>query len=148
MMDGSYLTAFVGLAGAVIGGLASFGTNWITQRAQSKDKLRASAHARRERLYTEFIKEASRLFGDALGHEKDDVSNLVTLYALIARIRLVSSDATITSADEVASAIIAAYLGPNLALHELRQYASQGGLDPLRHFSQTCRAELERFDQA
>ena len=32
--------------------------------------------------------EASRLYGDALSHQKDDVSDLVYLYALVAKIRL------------------------------------------------------------
>lgn len=101
MVDGSYLTAMVGLAGAAIGGLTSFATSWLTQRTQMREKMRAAALSRREQLYTDFITEASRLFGDALGHEREDISDLVTLYALVARMRLVPSPTVLASAEDV-----------------------------------------------
>lgn len=145
-MDGSILTAMVGLAGAAVGGLATFGTSWLTLRAQLHQKAREAARDRRERVYTDFIKEATRLFGDAFGHQREDVSDLITLYSLAAHMRLLASSEVVAAAENVLEAIVAAYLGPNRTLHELRQFASEGGLDPLRHFSQTCRAELAGFD--
>src|SRR3546814_3646091 len=88
--SGSILTAMVGLAGAALGGFGSFMTSWLTVRAQISQKIKSEARSRREDVYTDFIKEATRLFGDALGHEREDVSDLVPLYALVAKMRLIA----------------------------------------------------------
>ena len=66
-MDGAYLSGLIGLAGAAIGGLSSFGTTWLSQRSTARETLRKESQAVRQTLYTEFISEASRLFGDAIG---------------------------------------------------------------------------------
>ena len=75
-MDTAYISALSALGGATIGGLASFGSSWRTQ-------LRFAHHeaikAKREALNAEFVDEATRLYGDALGHQKDDPAELVTL---------------------------------------------------------------------
>lgn len=145
-MDTPILTAMAGLAGAAIGGFTSFATSWLTLRTQLREKMRTDARVRREKIYTAFIKESARLFGDALGHEREDASDLIALYALVARMRLMASATVVESAEHVLTAIVTTYLGPNRTLHELRAFASEGGLDPLRQFSEACRAELERYD--
>jgi hypothetical protein len=137
------LTAFVGLAGAMIGGLTSFATTWLTQHSLQRQKVRSEARARREAVYIDFLKEASRLFGDALGHEREEIADLVSLFMLVAQMRLVASPAVIEAAEHVLTAVVNAYLGPNRTLHELRQYAHEGGLDPLRLFSEVSRKELD-----
>jgi hypothetical protein len=144
-MSDSYMSAMIGLTGAVIGGLTSFATSWLTQRAQMHEKMRAAEHGRREKLHVEFIKEASRLFGDALSHEREEIADLVPLYALVARIRLVASSEVLSSAEKVMEAIIATYLAPNRTLHELKLFAHEGGFNPLLAFSAACRTELERL---
>ncbi len=141
-MDGSYITAIVGLLGAAIGGSTSFATSWLTQRVQMREKALSSDLRRREILYTSFINEASRLFGDALSHTKDDVCDLVNLYALVARLRLFASPPIVTAAEGVVSAIIKTYGEPNLTLHELQQFARAGGMEPLLAFSEACRCDL------
>lgn len=144
-MDGTILTATVGLAGAAIGGFTSFATSWSTLHIQLRQKARTAARGRREKVYSDFIREAAKLFGDALGHEREDVGDLITLYALVARMRLLASPEVIARAEVVLESIVAAYIGPNRTLHELREFARGGGLDPLRRFSEACRAELEAF---
>ncbi|PZU07761.1 hypothetical protein [Sphingomonas sp.] len=146
--SGSFLTAMVGLTGAAIGGFTSFMTSWLTVRTQLKQKLKEVARERREKVYSDFIREAARLFGDALGHERDDVSDLIALYALVAHMRLVARSDVVERAENVLEAIVVAYLEPNRTLHQLREFAHNGGLDPLRLFSEACRKELERFDDA
>lgn len=146
--SGSFLTAMVGLTGAAIGGFTSFMTSWLTVRTQLKQKLKEVARERREKVYSDFIREAARLFGDALGHERDDVSDLIALYALVAHMRLVARSDVVERAENVLEAIVVAYLEPNRTLHQLREFAHNGGLDPLRLFSEACREELERFDDA
>src|SRR5262249_50766019 len=98
-IENSVLTAIVGLGGAIVGGVASFGTTWLSQSVQSKEKNLQAAAYRREKLYTDFIKEAARLFVDALSHQKDDISDLVELYAIVAHIRLIASPIVVAAAE-------------------------------------------------
>lgn len=143
----SILTAMVGIAGATVGGLGSFVTSWLSLRTQMREKLITASRQRREAVYKDFIGEAARLFGDALGHEREDVSNLVTLFSIVAHMRLLASSKVVARAELVLDAIVAAYIGPNRTLHELREFARDGGLDPLRQFSEACRLELETYDR-
>jgi hypothetical protein len=141
-MEAGYISALAGLAGAVIGGLASFATSWLTQHAQLREKSRERQRDRREMLFTAIIDEASRLYGDALTHQKDDVAALVKLYALIGQIRLISSAAVLTVAEHMIDAIVEAYLAPNRTLLEIRVLAKNGKIDMLRAFAEACREEL------
>jgi len=143
-MDSAYFSAIAGLTGAGIGGLTSFGTSWITLQSQSRQREKEIGRTRRERLFTAFIDEASRLFADAIGHEKDDVSDLVRLYSLVARMRLTASPEVVAAAERVVEGVIRAYQAPNRTLKELHLFASQGGMDPLLEFSEAGRAELLR----
>jgi hypothetical protein len=83
VMNSAYLPAFFGLLGAAFGGLTSITTAWLTQRTERRENYRHTEKAKREVLYGDFISEASRLYGDALSHEKDDVTSLVQLYAIM-----------------------------------------------------------------
>jgi hypothetical protein len=141
-LDGAYISAFVGLVGVTLGGLLSFSTSWMTQRAQTREKHRESWRTKRESLFSDFIVEASRLYGDALTHEKDDVRDLVQLYALIAKMRLITSRDVVNAAEEAMDAIVATYLAPNRSLHEIRILAENGGMNFLLNFGEACRAEL------
>lgn len=143
-MNPSYISAIAGLTGAAIGGVTSLATSWITQQTQARQREREIARTRRERLFTAFIEEASRLFADAIGHEKDEVEDLVRLYALVARMRLVATPEVIDAAEGVVNGVIAAYQAPNRTLRELHLFAREGNLDPLLEFSEACRAELMR----
>jgi hypothetical protein len=144
-MEPSYFSAMAGLAGAAIGGLTSFGTTWVTQRAQLKEQRLLSTHKQRESLYVEFVKEGSRLFADALSHERDEVNDLVKLYAILAHIRMISSAEIIYAAELVIDTIIEAYHGPNRTMGEMPTFAKSGGFDPLRDFGRASRRELSTF---
>lgn len=141
-MNAAYISALSGLLGAAIGGLTSFFTTWITQHSQLMDKNRQLECDKREKLFGAFIEEASRLYGDALGHQKDDVADLVKLYALVGHMRLVASREVVMSAERTMDAVIQTYLSPNHTLHELREFAEQGGMNFLVEFGETCRSEL------
>ncbi|MHC2302383.1 hypothetical protein ACVJBD_006649 [Rhizobium mongolense] len=54
-------------------------------------KQREIDAAKREKLFSDFISEATRHYGDAISHQKDDVSDLALLYALVAQMRPISS---------------------------------------------------------
>ena len=143
-MDTAYISALSALGGATIGGLASFGSSWLTQRTQLRFAHHEAIKAKREALYAEFVDEATRLYGDALGHQKDDVADLVKLYALIGRIMLASPRPVVTAAQRTLDTIIQAYLGPNRTLHEVLEDVHQGGFHFFTEFGEACRDDLGR----
>ena len=144
-MDVSYLSALAGLAGAAIGGFTSFGSTWLTQKAQLHQQRLDTARKQREHVFVEFLNEASRLYGDALGNEKNDVLDLVKLFATASHLRMVCSAATVAAAERVVGTIVDTYRAPNRTLEQLRDYAASGGLDPMREVAEAFRDELSNF---
>jgi hypothetical protein len=144
-MDTSIITGFAALAGAAIGGFTSFVAAWFTQRQQQRAEQLAHYQLRRQDLYKEFIEQASDLYIHALQNDKPDVSSLMRLYAELSRMRILSSTTVVNSADQIVRRIIKAYLEPNKTFPELREMADSGLIDPLRNFSEACRAEAEHL---
>ncbi len=142
-MEAGYVTGFAVLAGAALGGLTSFASSWTTLHAQMKAQRLASSKSARQELYKQFIDEASRTYVDALVHDKLDMSSLVGIYSLISRMRVLSSRKVIESAANIARLITDTYFQPNKTLFELQAMIHDGGVDPLRDFSDVCRNELE-----
>jgi hypothetical protein len=101
------------LAGSAIGGLTSFASAWLTQHLQDRVKRLSGEKTRRQKLYKQFIDEASKLYADALVHDQAEVSALVSVYALISRMRVVSSSPVIEKAEAVVHLIIFTYFTPN-----------------------------------
>jgi hypothetical protein len=141
-MDTAYLSVVAALAGSAIGGLTSIANAWLTQHAQARAQQLAQEQAKREELYGQFIDEASKLFADALQHQTEEASGLVSLYALIGRIRLRSSPEVTEHAEQLAQLIVETYLAPNKTFHELRDLLHGGVQDPFRAFSAVCHKEL------
>jgi hypothetical protein len=141
-LNQAYISALAALAGALIGGLTSFATSWLTQRTQLRHAHREAESAELKTLYNDFITEASRLFVDALTHNTDELTGLVGLYAMVGRMRLVSDQPVIETAMRVGEMIIETYLGPNRTMHELMDHAKKGNLNFLVEFSNACRNDL------
>lgn len=141
-MDLHNISALVGLIGAAVGGLTSLGTTWIIQKAQLRAKQQETARGKRERLFVQFMDEASRLYADALGHEKDDVADVVKLYAIVAHLRMVSGSDIVAAAERVIGEIVEAYQAPNRTLHELGDLAASGGLQAFHDLGLVFRTEL------
>ena len=142
-MDAAYISTLAALAGSAIGALASFATTWVTQYSQTHATLRMQDRARREALYGEFIREASKLFADAFEHELDDPAKLVQLYAIVSTLRLFAQPQTIKEAERVMNQIGATYFAPNKELRQFADITPGGELDPLYAFSTVCREELK-----
>jgi hypothetical protein len=142
-MDASVIPAIAALAGAAIGSFTSVVASWLTQHTQARMQRRAQNQNRRQDLYKEFIGDASRLYIDALQNNKADVSALMGLYSELSRMRILSSAEVVESADQIIKKIVDAYLEPNKAFPELREMAKSGLIDPLRNFSEACRAEFQ-----
>jgi hypothetical protein len=145
-MDSASISAFAALGGALIGGLTSFAASWLTQHTQARLQQLAHKLTRREGLYKNFVEEASKLYADSLVHDTPDVSQLVSLYAMISMIRALSPVPVVENADKVARMIVNTYLVPNKTFPELRDMVNSGAIDPLRDFSEACREEFQKLE--
>ena len=140
-MDSATLSALSALGGSAIGALASFGSTWLTQHHQRRIQLQTMESARRERLFGEFIVQASAIYVDALTHDRPDPLKLVSLYAVKAQLGLFASQPTIDRAEEVMQLIAETYYEPN------RDFSSREALrigkgDFLQAFTQASRRDL------
>ena len=141
-MDGLSISALAALSGSVIGGLTALGGSWLRQVAEARAQEEAEDRTTREALYRDFIVEASRLYGDALMHDKAEMSEFIGLYAMISRMRVRSSAGIINHAEKIARNIVDTYLGPNRTFRDVQQMLERERIDPLREFSEACREEL------
>ena len=131
------------MAGSAIGGLTSLGSAWLTQHRQDRANRASREKTKRQKVYKQFIEEASRLYADALIHDKAEVSALVGVYALISQMRVVSSSVVIEKAEALVRTVVDTYFAPNRIFPEVRGLLDSHGIDPLLAFSKECRAELE-----
>jgi hypothetical protein len=131
------------LAGSAIGGLTSLASAWFTQNRQDRATQLSQDKARRQKLYKKFIDEASKLCADALAHDEAEIAALVSVYALISQMRVLSSSAVVEKAEAVVRMTVDTYFAPNKTFPELRKLMNSHTIDPLRAFSEECRAELE-----
>ena len=141
-MNAAYVSALAALAGSVIGGLTTFAAAWVTQRQQANVQVLLQEKTRRQDLYKQFIEEASELYVDALMHDQFAIPPLVSLYAAVNKMRVISSTGIVERADKIVRTILETYYLPNKTLPELRAMVESGLLDPLRDFSEACRKEL------
>jgi hypothetical protein len=135
-------SALAALAGSTIGGLTTLAVTWITQGNQLRASLAARDQNTRQKLYKQFIEEASKLYGDALVNSEVEIPTLVGAYALISRMRVLSSPEIVEKADAALRTIIDIYFSPNKTMVELHAEINGGQLDLLREFSSAAREEL------
>src|SRR6266704_2188261 len=112
-MNLAYLTALAALAGSAVGGLTSLASAWLTQHRQDRARRLSQDKARRQKLYKQFIDEASKLYADAVVHDQVEISALVSTFALVSRMRVLSSSAVVEKAEAVNRMIVDTYFEPN-----------------------------------
>jgi hypothetical protein len=142
-MDASAITALAALLGATIGGLSSLLATWLTQRVQTRARWLAQDILRRQDLYKEFIEDASKCYVHALQHDEPDIPGLVSLYAKLGRMRILSSPKIVEAAGQIERKILDTYLAPDKTFLELREMAQSGSVNLLHDFSTACRAEFD-----
>ena len=141
-MDATIITALAGIGGSLCGGTASFATAWVTHKTRAKREVVQADLNKRETLYGEFINECSKRVMDSLERNLDKPERLLSIYALLNRIRLCASDAVLGQAVEVVKFIMEQYFAPNVSVEEFHERVHKGGTDPLKAFSEACRREL------
>jgi hypothetical protein len=151
-VDTAYISAGAALAGSLIGGLTSLATSWLTQRTQARAGEATRNRRRRQRLYRKFIDEASRLYINALVHDEVQASEraaeLVKIYSVISQMRTLSSRRVILAAENIGRKIVDTAAAPKKTVPELQVMLHQDAVDPLREFSEACRAEFEALGSA
>jgi hypothetical protein len=146
-MDIAYISALSALAGSVVGGLTSGVTNWLNQRSQARAGQLAHEMARREDLYRDFIVAASKAYGEAVVSNEPQIQEIIALYAMISRMRVLSSPRTIACAEKIMIVTIATYDAPNQSVRELHDLLESGtGIDPLKDFAEAAREEMRRLE--
>jgi len=141
--DSTWITAFAGVMGSAVGGLASFATTYFTQRNQTHRDLISREAAHREELYSQFVNEATNLYIDSLGKTLDNPAALIGLYSLVGRIRLIARDRVLLAAETIAEAIVDSYRRPPRTFEDEYKLVREGHFDPLREFTQACREERQ-----
>ena len=148
-MDAAHLSALSALAGSIVGGTTSGFANWLNQRAQAKAGMLAHEVARREDLYRDFIMAASKAYGEAIMSNDPQIHDLIALYAMISRMRILSTPRTIECADRIMRITMETYRTPNRTVVELEDLIKKGAdIDPLREFSEAAREELRGLVRA
>ncbi len=141
-MDTSIIAAFSAILGTTVGGLTTFLTTFLNQRYAMRRDILTKDVANREQLYSEFLKEVGNLYFDSVNRTLDDMSqqaSLITMYSLVGRIRMISSDAVLTSAEKVADDIVESYKRPPMSFQEFQK--SWEVSNPWHEFTKACRAE-------
>jgi len=144
-MNANLITALAGVLGSLSGASAAIATTWISQKSQTIRERGKSETRKRETLYGEFITEASQQLANAFDHSLDKPETLVKLYAILGRIRLVSSDAVLSAAEECCDRVVDLYAKPNRTVAEIFATLHSGEFEALKHFSDACRVELHRY---
>jgi len=150
-MDAGISNGVAAIMGALVGGLASLTSAWVSERTRHKRDLLQREITKRETTYSEFIERASTLYAASATHRIDDddaeLAGVVSLYAVSSRIRLFASDQVIREAEKIIDRIVRQYGADNLSAEQLRMSAEKRD-DPLKSFSVICRHELQDLQRA
>lgn len=147
-MDIAYLSALSALGGSVVGGLISGIATWLSQHEQVMAGKSALDRSRLDDLYRDFLVAASKAYGEALSTNDPKIHDIVDLYAMINRMRILSSPRMVACADKILPAILDTYVAPNKTLRQLHDLMDSGGgpaLDLLKEFSEIAREERLAF---
>jgi hypothetical protein len=134
------------LTGSIVGACASMTATFVGQRIRFRGVRAAKELDELEELYGRFVEEAVPLFVDAIERSGTDPGKLMRLYAIVARIRLTSSDEVLRAAEGVGKRLLDAYEKPpeNSVAVLARYVKGDQSLDQLRDFTEACRRERAR----
>lgn len=146
MADAGLIAATAALGGSIIGGATSLLTTWLTQRGVARNDRRNREMDKREQLYGRFVDEGSRLYTDSIERQAESIGDLSTLFALVNRMRLVSSTEVIDAAIAVGEVVVRNYREENLTLRRLHEEEAARVKDPMKAFGEAAREELRRLN--
>lgn len=141
-MNPAIISALAALGGSSIGALAPVLSNFILERSVTRRELLNRQIAQRETLYSDFINEASRIYAKSVIRNLEGMDEIVTLYALVSRIRLMATESVVREAETFVKLIVTRFGEPNLTVEQIRTAALSTNGEPLDRFSLACRKEL------
>ena len=138
------------IMGALVGGVASLTSAWVTERTRNRRDQMQREINKRETTYSEFIDKASKLYVISATHTIDedderlqvDLKEAVSLYGTASRIRLFASDRVIKEAEAVLDLILVQFGAESISVGQFRERKLKER-DPLKSFSVSCRSELK-----
>src|SRR4029078_9133414 len=136
--------------GALVGGLASLASTWVSERTRHKRELLQREITKRETTYSDFIDHASKLYVTSATHNlnvgdaqlESELEGAACLSGIASRIRLFASDRVIKEAEAVLDLILIQFGAENISVEQLRE-KKLNDRDPLKAFSVSCRRELQ-----
>jgi hypothetical protein len=145
-MDVAYVSALSALAGSIVGGLTSGCTTWLSMRLQARVGRRTADLGRRQELFKDFIGAASNAYADALMNTQPKIQEIVALWAMVSRMRVLCTAATAVAAEKVMRVITDISFEPPKTAADLRDLMTQGmKSDPLQEFSEAAREEVRGY---
>jgi hypothetical protein len=144
-MNTATLSALAALGGSALGGITPLVSNYLIQKGQVKREMLSRELAERQTLYADFIQFATKVYVNATTKQLDDVDDLIALYALVSRIRLLASEPVIGAAEQFATRVTRRYGEKALSIEDLRNETLTPHVDPLHDFSTLCRQEMRAF---
>ena len=141
-MDSSVISTAAGLLGAIIGGLTSFLSSWVTQNVQARNQRLVAESARRQDLYGAFMDELATLYAAGLRSDTINYGDLVKVFALKGRITLMASAPVDEAADHAMRFVLDLYLGPPRSPQDMRAMMDQSSADAIGAFARQCREEM------
>ena len=146
IMDPAHLTGVAVFSGSVVGALISFLSAWLTKKHEARVHRASENKLGRQKLYAQFMEEASKLYVDALVRDQAEAPAMVSIYALISKMRMASHADVVESAEAVIQTILKTYSRPNKTFPELKDLMlNREFVDPLLTFGEVCRDELRDF---
>ena len=154
-MTGELSNGMAAIMGALVGGLASLASTWVSERTRHRRDLVQREITKRETAYSDFIDHASKLYVTSATHNlnEDDEARVelelegaVSLYGIASRIRLFASDRVIREAEAVLDLILNQFGAENISIEQLRK-KELNERDPLKAFSISCRRELKTLQK-
>lgn len=139
------LSALAALAGSALGGITPLVSSVLIQRGATERELLARELSERQSLYAEFISFAEKAYVNATTSNLDKFDDLIHLYALVGRIRLMSSIPVTEAAETFTQLVTRRYGEQNLTIEALRESALASHVDPLNEFSLRCRDEFHHL---
>lgn len=142
-MDIGSVSALSALAGSAVGGLTTGFTTWMSLRSQARAGQHTADVARLRDLFRDFLDAAYKTYADALVSSAPKIEEVVALWALVSRMRILCSPQTTACAERVLRKTLDAFFATPKTTEELNDLIENGtGIDPLREFSEAAREEL------
>lgn len=143
-MDNTLTGVLAALGGSVIGATTPVLSNFVLQRSLTQRELTNREIAQREELYSEFIRQGTSCYAKALSQNLQAIDEIVSMYALVNRIRLFASEDVLKAAEAFVTKVVETYDENNMSIDQIKTAALEGHVDPLNDFALKCRAELHK----